>query len=136
MKYAIGIDPGVQTGFALWSIEEKKFLHIETLLIHNALNRILLFNAEEVIIVVEDARLRKWFGNDKAKNEAKKQNVGSVKRDCKIWEDFLKDKGYKFKLTKPKNTKIATPIFNKIANYHKRTSNHARDAAMLVINMK
>lgn len=132
MRYAIGIDPGVSTGFAVWDIKGKVFVEISTLKIHVALNKILSYGPSETIVIVEDARLRKWFGNDREKNEAKKQNVGSVKRDCKIWDEFLKDHNYNYKMVKPKNTKVATPMFNKITGYNKRTSNHARDAAMIV----
>ena len=84
-------------------------------------------------VVFEDARQRKWFGKGDA--NAKKQGAGSVKRDCSIWEDFCKDYGIPFRAIPPVKgaTKITPEYFKLISHYQGRTSEHSRDAAMLVI---
>lgn len=88
---------------------------------------------DHVCVFVEDARQRKWY-NDAGKSRDKLQGAGSIKRDCKIWEDFLRDKGIPFKLIAPKNntTKLSAPAFKSITGYTGRTCEHSRDAAMMV----
>jgi hypothetical protein len=141
-KFYIGIDPGVNTGLAVWGITEKKFLTLQTTQLHRALEFILNFTAEnpETFIVVEDARLRGKGYHDKDLTDAKKMGAGSVCRDSKIWEEFLTDKGIPFRLTRP-NSKLnqmakATNLKSFQANtgYTERCTEHARCAAMLVWN--
>ena len=135
-KYAIGIDTGVHTGFALWDIQEQRLITCETMQIDEAMERVLFFKDVGIIVVVEDARLRKFFKGENT--AAKQQGAGSVKRDAKIWEDYLKRLNIDFKLVNPtsRKTKITDEYFKKISKYEGRTSNHARDAAMLVLGYK
>lgn len=138
-KYTIyiGVDVGVSTGLAVWSKESGKgcFTSIETLAIHQAFERVkhyyTLYRDFGVVVVVEDARKRKFFrGEDMA---AKQQGAGSVKRDSSIWEAFLEDLGVDYDLVMPRNTKMMDErTFKLVTKWPHRTSNHARDAAMLV----
>ena len=136
MKYdfIVGIDTGVNTGIAKWDVKDKKLLAVTTMMIHQAMDSVLL-SAENANIFVrfEDARLRKWFG--KAGKE-QLQGAGSIKRDAKIWEDFLTDMGIPFEMVAPKNnkTKLTADTFKRITGWGKMTNVHNRDAAMLVFN--
>lgn len=128
----IGIDPGVNTGFAIWNSELKAFKWIGKLSITEAMDYVVRFAKDEQIAVyVEDARKRTWFGSS---GREVLQGAGSVKRDCKIWEDFLKEKGIEFHLVAPKNnkTKLNDEQFRKLTGYETRVNQHARDAGMLV----
>ena len=132
----IGIDPGTHTGVAVWETREGKFLSLETLPIHRALLRVMLIadlTKEDVQVVFEDARQRTWYG--KGDTNAKAQGAGSVKRDCSIWEDFCKDYGIPFWAKPPVKgaTKVSADYFKMVSHYQGRTSEHSRDAAMLVI---
>lgn len=135
----IGIDPGTHTGVAVWDTREGKFLSLETLPIHRAIDRVLGWHkyeeksGKQIQVVFEDARQRTWFGHDDT--DAKKQGAGSVKRDCSIWEDFLQDYGIQYHAKPPVKggTKVSADYFKMISKWDKRTSHHARDAAMLVI---
>lgn len=132
--FYIGIDPGTHTGMAVWDSKEGKFLSLETLPIHRAMVEVMnLRIGREILVVFEDARQRKWFGD--GDTDAKKQGAGSVKRDCSIWEDFCKDYGIPFRAIPPVKgaTKITPEYFKLISHYQGRTSEHSRDAAMLVI---
>lgn len=139
--YVIGIDTGVHTGVATWNVVTRKFELIKTTAIHNALlyvKQMYETHGGSVLVRIEDARLRTWYqSNCKTRDEERKmlQGVGSVKRDAKIWEDFLTDIGIPFEMTHPKNsiTKVNALKFKALTNYDKRTSEHSRDAAMLVI---
>lgn len=134
----IGIDPGTDTGVAIWDTREGKFLSLATLPIHRAMEVVLQYWMTEcwhnkMEVVFEDARKRKWYG--KGDTDAKKQGVGSVKRDCAIWQAFLKDHDIPFQNIHPikGGTKVSEDYFKMISHYQGRTSEHSRDAAMLVI---
>lgn len=131
----IGIDTGTHTGIAVWSSEFKKFVSIETKAIHEAMEDVLSLVAqhgrENIFIRFEDARQRKWVGNA---GRERLQGAGSIKRDSQIWADFLSDKGIPFAAVPPKanRTKMKPEVFKKYTGWEARTSEHSRDAAMLV----
>lgn len=132
----IGIDPGTHTGVAVWDTREGKFLSLETLPIHRALAKVQViaeWDKKNLQVVFEDARQRTWFG--KGDTNAKAQGAGSVKRDCSIWEDFCKDYGIPYWAKPPVKgaTKVSADYFKMVSHWTGRTSEHSRDAAMLVI---
>ena len=64
------------------------------------------------------------------------QGAGSIKRDAKIWEDFLMDIGVNHEMISPaKNrTKLKADTFKTYTGWENPTNEHSRDAAMLVFN--
>ena len=126
----IGIDTGVKTGFAVW--DGKQLLQCKTEMIHNAFIQVLeLAKVYDICVYVEDARKR---GNSSSKSQSKAQGAGSVKRDAKAWEDLLIDYDIPFRLIAPSRstTKMDALPFKNLTKFEGRTSNHARDAAMIV----
>lgn len=89
------------------------------------------------MVRVEDARQRTWvpWQKNEKYERGKREGAGSVKRDAKIWEDFLKDLGIPFEMVAPKKnkTKVSDAYLQQLTGYAGKTSQHARDAAMLVI---
>ena len=133
MAFIIGIDPGTKTGFAAWNSKDKCLEVVKTCSIVEAMATLLA--TEGVCKVrIEDARQRKWFGKA---TDARLQGVGSVKRDCAVWQEFCEYYGLVYELVHPKNinTKMKPAMFNKITGYEGKTSNHARDAAMMVYGL-
>ena len=101
MAIFIGIDPGVNTGLAVWDTEKRALRFVDTLSILEAMSYIKTFR--EVIspdcrIVFEDARKRQWLPRERNLSEyrGKLMGAGSVKRDCEIWEEFCKRVGVPF----------------------------------------
>ena len=134
----IGIDVGTHTGLAVWDSGERKLLSLETYLIHQAMEQVehWYYKCEgDVMVIFEDARLRKWYG---PKSDAKLQGAGSIKRDSSIWEDFLRDKKIPFQGIHPLQgmTKLTSIYFKRITKWEGQTSEHSRDAAMLVIGKR
>jgi hypothetical protein len=132
--FYIGIDTGKNTGVAIWGSQVGMFFMIDTMPIHRAMQLVLEWNkktAGDVFVIFEDARQRKFFGNS---GREKWQGAGSIKRDAVIWEDFLTDHGIQFRAVPPAKgaTKKSQEQFRNITGWTKRTSEHARDAAMLV----
>ena len=140
VSYQIGIDAGVMTGYAI--AKDGKLIRIGQGAIHHVMDLVkgltLIPEPEESIditVVVEDARKRKWFGKDA---QAKMQGAGSIKRDCKIWEDFLIDLGVTVMMVHPLRggTKLSPETFQQITGIEtKKTQGHARDAAMLLLSV-
>lgn len=141
-RWMVGIDSGVHTGYAIWDREERKFLCIQTMSITQAIFRINDFwsmqitRREGLFLRIEDARLRKhipWKATEKGER-GRREGAGSVKRDAKIWEDFCIEKGIPYEMVAPKDnvTKLSITEFGALTKYLGKTSEHARDAAMLV----
>lgn len=137
MTYHIGIDTGVNTGIAIWCVATKKFTEIKTVKIHVAMDIVRnLAQRHDVTVWIEDARQRKWIPrqpNEKAER-GRREGAGSVKRDATILEDAFLDWGVKYVLVAPKNnrTKLSKKEFTALTRYAGQTSQHGRDAAMMV----
>ena len=136
--FFIGIDPGKHTAIAVWDSHEDKFISIDTKLLHQAMEIVKEYNTKypgDVFVIYEDARQRKWYGNNERKVKAKIKGAGSIERDSTIWEDFLTDLKIPFRAVPPRAgmTKVDERYFRAISKWDKRTSEHARDAAMLVL---
>ena len=147
MKYniIIGIDPGTQTGLAVWNTGDQAFELIATLPLWCALNRVTgiadatLYLKEKVLVVVEDARTWKPFrGTSRAASDARLKGAGSIRRDCAIWEEFLKDKGYPYKFVSLRSAKkkMNAATFKRVTDWDQKTTEHGRDAGCLVFGMK
>lgn len=131
----IGIDPGTNTGIAVKNLHTGNFLNIETLSILDAQNIVLELlmqhGKENIYLIFEDARKRKWFGNA---GREKLQGAGSIKRDCSIWQEFCEKYLEHWIAQQPRkgSTKIPVKQFKVLTGWKGRTTEHARDAAMLI----
>ena len=141
--YCIGLDPGKNTGIAVWDTEAQAFVLLDTVLIHEAL--FVLWDRwehydEDVRVYFEDARKRQYLPRERNASEyrGKLMGAGSVKRDSVIWQDALTDWGIPFEMVPPRAgaTKWDADTFRRLTGYNGRTSNHARDAALLVWGRK
>ena len=140
----IGIDTGVNTGIAIWDNRKRSLESVSSTEIHRAMEEVKHWKgvAEEagtkIVVRVEDPRQRTWFGTENMSREEERkrlQGVGSVKRDASIWDAFLKDLGVEYEMVAPKRnaTKMSHEYFCSISGWKKRTNEHGRDAAMLVL---
>lgn len=131
----IGIDTGVHTGVAVW--DGRDFRVLRTCGIIEALELVgELAARESVKVYFEDARQRKWIPKEKSLSQYKGRamGAGSVKRDAQVWEEFLTRHGIPYEAVPPKRnrTKVTALFFQHLTGYYGRTSEHSRDAAMLV----
>jgi len=138
-RYYIGIDPGKNTGFAVWDAEARRLVRVETLEIIPALMAVLDYRGgvgDDPVVVFEDARKRTWIPREKNLSEyrGRLMGAGSIKRDCEIWEEFCAREGIRYNAVPPRKgvTKWDADQFKRITGWAGRTSNHARDAALLV----
>ena len=142
--YCIGIDPGEHTGVAVWNTSTQAFALLDTMPLHRAIDLVKEYADEEgpqdIRVVFEDARQRQWFPRERNASEYRGHlmGAGAAKRDAKIWEEFLTDLGIPFIAHKPQpgGTKWKSETFARVTGYKGRTSEHARDAALLVYNIR
>lgn len=127
----IGIDPGVKTGVACFDLKTRRLIEVRTFSILEALDFVRSLSKEVKVVYVEDARKVKY-----GTAIVRAQGAGSIKRDCKIWEEFLTREQVPAVYLRPNKelTKYDAKLFQKVTGWDKRTSEHARDAAMLVFN--
>jgi len=135
--YIIGIDPGVNTGIAVWDNKLRKLSYVSTNIAVYAEIHIMHFinNDCKTLVRYEDARLRTWFG--KEKGTAQLQGAGSIKRDCQRWQEFLTHYEIPFEEVAPRNnrTKMTAKEFKMLTGWEGQTNEHGRDAAMLVFGL-
>lgn len=133
----IGIDPGVNTGYAVWDADARQLLAVTSRRIDEAMQMVSRAHQSRTLhhVVFEDARLRKWLG---IKGREALQGAGSIKRDCTIWAEFLGAHGIAYRAVAPQAgaTKWTAQAFERLTGWTGRTNEHGRDAAMLVYGVK
>ena len=132
MKH-IGIDTGTHTGLAVWDEASQRLEVLTTVKIHQAMEMVLEYHQNgPVKVFLEDARLRTWFGSA---GREQLMGAGSIRRDASVWEDFLEDKAIPYRMVAPKDnvTKLSAQQFERLTGWKGRSTEHARDAAGLVV---
>jgi hypothetical protein len=148
----IGIDVGVNTGFAVYNPCNKSFLELSTYNFWDTIEKLdyyiqqvayQLENKCELIVILEDVTgNRPTFdhditGNtDRARKAREKisQNVGQNKRDYILIREYLLRKKIAVNSVTPNInsfTKLTAESFNNITKYKGKTTSHSRDAGML-----
>ena len=133
----IGIDCGVHTGFAVWDSTSNDWVEVATLRLWKALARAKEYaDKNDCTIIFEDARQRKWIPRESNESQyrGRLMGAGSVKRDAVIWEEFCKDNRIPYEAVPPIPglTKWNEDYWQRVVDYSGKTSEHARDAALLV----
>lgn len=138
-RFWIGIDPGTNTGFAVWDSMRSCYTIMHTSGIVEAMENVLLLTAayssssETYHIVVEDTRKLRLPKN--LQSNGRERGMGSVNRDMSIWEEFLQrhNKPHTMAGLSPKEfRKCDAEWFKNKTGWEGRTSEHARAAAGLV----
>ena len=133
----IGIDP--PHGYAVWNVRKQDFERIDTTDFFGILDRLKKDSDRIIRVVVEAPHHNRPVFNRNIKNIRKNlkiaQNVGENKQAAKLIIGAAKTMGLEVierRPTKYSGTKINSENFKKITGWQKRTSQHGRDAAMLV----
>lgn len=138
----IGIDPGVQVGWAVWDSKEKKFKKYHTLNFWDCITSIQSYTyyPTEFKVILEDPNLNKPVFNKPGVNPDAKQkaylriaqNIGSNKRDAQLIHEFCIENQIPIQTVKPSTEKWDAVTLKKITGIDERTSQHVRDAIKLV----
>lgn len=128
--FRIGIDPGNNTGFAVWNEQESRFQVIETVDFWSAYGKVGTYPIDETMVVVEVPRGKNnWTGDTQ---QITTLNVGGVIREANLLAEGLRRKGYSVKEVHPRG-KVDADGFKRLTGYQGRTNEHNRDAGMLAM---
>ncbi len=144
-QYFIGLDPGAETGLAVWDPKREVFAReLMTTSFWSAYDLVMTYPPATVLVVLEDpSKNRSTFhhGVPRSEQAARKRerisrNVGSNQREAQLLASGLERQGYRVRRVRPRSSKLGADLFKKITRYQGHPSEHARDAAMLVFGLK
>lgn len=149
MSLRIGIDPGVHTGVCVYDRASKRIVKLVTTGFWGAIDIIAEYRRIDPSLVVcfEDPNgnkpvfLKGFKGSQDAQNRMYQkvgQNVGSNKREASLVSEYCQRNNIQAIGTRPTArslTKLKADAFARITGWTERSSEHARDAAMLVWGM-
>ena len=149
----VGIDPGAETGVAVWSVEAQALLHVGSGHFFDVLallaSRVPLDARVSLggvaagsswavgLVVVEDARRLPIYarrdGLQGRRRDRVCRDVGRVDRDVELWEVWLLSRGLPVRLAEPlRGGKWDAATLEDLSGWTARTNQHGRDAARLV----
>jgi hypothetical protein len=135
--YLIGIDPGVNTGFAI--SKDGKIINVKTVDFWDCIKLLRDMQNMGIVVYVENPNVNKPVfykrgANNTAMMQRVAQNVGSNKRDATLIIDFCTRNGIDVRPQTPQRgaKDIDAKYFQLLTGYDKSTSQHGRDAGMLI----
>lgn len=140
----IGIDPGINNGFAIWIPDLSAFQELSTLTIWEVfeeLERLDKIYHLQVHLEWPSGNRPTFRRKDQTAQAMEKisQDVGKNKYIAELIAQFMTAREIPFQKHKPGKgsmTKLNSERFASITGYKSRCSQHARDAAMLVWSRK
>lgn len=139
-RYYLGIDAGLNTGYALWDSQERKFVEMGTSNFWELIKE-MDTHRHNTQFVIEDPNLNKPIFMERHANSSGRevlkiaQNVGSNKREASLIIEYCKREKLNHVVVQPTTSKWTADYFKKLSKWQGRTSQHARDAAKLVIGL-
>jgi hypothetical protein len=144
---SIGIDPGKNTGFAVWDCAAQEFIEIMTYDFWSAYNEGIgwwaraRMDGRKMLIRVEDPRGHSTIynrnrGKGGSRVQAKiAQNVGMNKQQAGLLIKGFQRAGIPTQGIVPKSKKWSHRMFKNLSGWNQQTNEHERDAGKLVIGM-
>lgn len=133
-NFSIGIDPGQHTGFAIYSIQQRKIVELRTVDFWGAYSQVCAFQPIEISRVVVEVPDTKhvWQQMPKGTKAIQRQavNVGGVIREAQLLAEGLMRAGYKVVRVNPRGKRTHAE-FCKFTGWTGKTNQHCRDAALL-----
>jgi len=136
-RFLIGIDPGKNTGFAAYDTEEKAFVMCNTYSFWETIELLEHYRPKGVCAYIELPKTKHvWHSGAKNQNAKNRTavNVGSVIREAELIVEWLEREEVEHKTVAPKG-KVNDAVFRKLTGWPGRTSQHARDAGMLLVGV-
>jgi hypothetical protein len=138
-RFLIGIDPGAQTGLAIYDRQQKKLVELRTTDFWNAYGFVTLHDEKRVEVFIENPGLirrpvyQRLSGESGANRREKvASNIGENRREAELLIQGIKARGFNVREIKPTQKKMDAKDFKRITGYVGSTNQHVRDAGMLV----
>ncbi|MFQ5570981.1 MAG: hypothetical protein ACE5G0_14980 [Rhodothermales bacterium] len=145
----VGIDPGRETGLAVYALALKELLECRSCSFWEAVvvfrDHLLPLGDGGVVaeVVIEDSRRLPLYARNRKRRMTREardrmcRSVGRIDRDIALWEEWLRDRGYEVLLVEPsKEAKWTAEDLRRICGWAESTNQHGRDAARLVWGRK
>jgi len=136
-RYVIGIDPGKETGYAVYDLVKGELVGLLTLTFWEAYARVLTMELDEIrAIMIEAPKNKHVFHAPGANAKANQRigvHVGSVLREAELLADGLEAWGIPVKRLEPVGKKDAAAFKKAFPNWKGRTNQHQRDAAFMCL---
>ena len=151
----IGIDPGAKTGLAVWDSRKRSFCTLSTFTFWKCVAHLEKYleaymdthfetgTKRPMQVIIEDPNLNKvTFRRQEGEtgiNDRKGQNVGMNKRDAQLWIAYFEERWPQIQVIQRKpdkhTSKKDAKAFQMLTKYQGETSQHARDAALLIFGL-
>lgn len=136
-RFSIGIDPGVNTGFAVYSREEGRILSAETLSFWEAYDRVLTkYSPLDAALYIECPSLnRPTFDHGEERQKSRERisrNVGGNAREGTLLAERFEAFAFEVHRIRPTSAKWTPEQIARHTGYTARTSEHSRDAIKIV----
>lgn len=134
-NYYIGIDPGINCGFAVQNKRTGKLSTVESKKLHEMFETILSMQPMGVSVFIENPNTWVPFKNvSREVTEMKRAGAGAVKQTFKHIIEFLEDNNIPYQTTRLQGNmkKMKSDKFKQMTGWDKPTNEHGRDAACLV----
>jgi len=134
-RYSIGLDPGKNTGLAVYNRVEKTLPVVKKTTFWEAIEFISVRYPQEHVhrVIIELPNTKTvWHDEAKAKGAIQRTgvNVGSAIREAELLVEYFKRVGYSV-ITQHPAGKLNAAQVRKITGYKSPTNEHTRDAIML-----
>ena len=137
--YTIGIDPGKNTGIAVYDREEKRISILKTTDfwgVINLINSNFPPRAVNILFIELPETKHVWHkgASSRAAIERTGVNIGSCIREAELLTKWAIGNGYRVLNCKPRG-KVDSKRFSKLTGWTGRTNQHERDAGMMAFGV-
>ncbi len=146
MRFYLGIDAGVKTGYAIWNAELKKITEYGETTFWGIIEMIASAKKRaDVAIIIEDPSQNKPVfdkdvkkdifnpGKYHRKREKIAQNIGSNKREATLIIEYCEKYNIPYEAVRPTTKKWDQALFKSATKIKDKVSQHTMDAAKLIV---
>lgn len=136
-RFFVGIDPGINTGYAVYDAHLKEIVKMETTTFWSVFDLIETHYPFNTVIVIETPKKTRLYARQDGleghrQREKVAANAGGNAREAELLADGLELSGYTVLRITPTRHKLDAKEFARITKITKQTNQHVRDAVMLV----
>lgn len=134
-RYAIGIDPGVNTGYAVYDRQDKYILETATMDFWKVINQLKGIQPSDAVVVVEIPGTFTYQRNELDAGrgrDAKNKMQARIRREAELLAEGIEQMGFEVRRQTPTRSKWTAEQLARYTGITKRTNEHVRDAIALV----
>lgn len=135
-RYVAGIDPGVNTGIAIYDRELKRIHFTTTIDFWGAIVLFRQYNQAEFLVIIEAPKKTRLYARHDVETGPRRRekiaaNVGSSAREAELLAEGLELLGFEVIRQTPTRRKWTAEQLERYTGIKERTNQHVRDAIAL-----